>query len=153
MVLCTLMYDQLALAEASDASILPEHPSGCYTLFVVAVLMYMTRTSEYLARNAYTRCRCSLLVAPQRRCSSDRIWVELRLYNLEQFVFRPNRSELPWEPLIKNTELNIILTRVNLCGSADKNWPWVLSEFSVHYKKTLISFRTRYVQANGIILP
>ena len=46
------MYDQLALADASDASILPEHSSGSYALSLVAVLMYMTRTSEYLARNA-----------------------------------------------------------------------------------------------------
>ena len=51
-LLCIRMYDQLALADASDASILPEQSSGSYALSLVAILMYMTKTSEYLARNA-----------------------------------------------------------------------------------------------------
>ena len=52
MILCTRKYDLLAQANASDASILKEHLSGRCELSVVAVSMYITIISEYLARNA-----------------------------------------------------------------------------------------------------
>ena len=53
LILCTLVKDQLAPANASDASILKKRLSGRCALSVVAVSMYMTIISEYLARNAY----------------------------------------------------------------------------------------------------
>ena len=42
-VLCILMGDQLALADASNASILLEQSSGSFALSLAAVLLYMTK--------------------------------------------------------------------------------------------------------------
>ena len=43
MVLCILMCDQLALADASNASILLEQLSGSSALSLAAVFVYMTK--------------------------------------------------------------------------------------------------------------
>ena len=58
------MSDQLALADASNASILLEQTSGSLALSLVAVLVYMTKNivNTWLGM-CYTRCRCRQVIA------------------------------------------------------------------------------------------